>query len=57
MELLSGWLFCNFCALLQEVETKAKNMEEEVYRLRKSLEEKNGQLQATASTADKVIKK
>ncbi|KAL1802156.1 hypothetical protein ACET3Z_030803 [Daucus carota] len=40
----------------QEVETKAKNMEEEVYRLRKSLEEKNGQLQATASTADKYLK-
>ncbi|XP_063941618.1 nuclear envelope-associated protein 2 isoform X1 [Daucus carota subsp. sativus] len=40
----------------QEVETKAKNMEEEVCRLRKSLDEKNGQLQATASTADKYLK-
>lgn len=39
---------------LQEAEIKARNMEEEIYRLRKSLDERNGQLQATASNAEKV---
>lgn len=43
-----------FCVFSQDAEIKAKNMEEEIYRLHKSLDEKNGQLQATASTAEKV---
>ncbi|XP_021772496.1 MAR-binding filament-like protein 1 isoform X1 [Chenopodium quinoa] len=37
----------------QEAEAKAKGMEEEVYRLHKSLEERNKQLQASASYAEK----
>ncbi|KAA8545305.1 hypothetical protein F0562_020089 [Nyssa sinensis] len=40
----------------QEVETKAKNMEEEICILQKSLEERNGQLHASASTAEKYLK-
>ncbi|KAJ0110328.1 hypothetical protein Patl1_00384 [Pistacia atlantica] len=32
--------------LLVEAETKAKNMEEEICRLQKTLEERNGQLEA-----------
>ncbi|KAL7003198.1 Nuclear envelope-associated protein 2 [Sarracenia purpurea var. burkii] len=40
----------------QEAEAKAKNMEEEVYRLQKSLEERNHQLQASASTAEQHLK-
>ncbi|CAL5338837.1 unnamed protein product [Camellia sinensis] len=35
-------------------EAKAKKMEEEMYRLQESLEERNGQLQASASTAGMV---
>ncbi|CAL5444760.1 unnamed protein product [Camellia sinensis] len=38
-----------------EAEAKAKKMEEEMYRLQKSLEERNGLLQASASTIGKVI--
>lgn len=38
----------------QEAETKAKNMEDEIFRLQMRLEEKNGQLQASASAAEKV---
>ncbi|GMP94468.1 hypothetical protein CsSME_00043921 [Camellia sinensis var. sinensis] len=34
-----------------EAEAKAKKIEEEMYRLQESLEERNGQLQASASTA------
>ncbi|XP_021734535.1 MAR-binding filament-like protein 1 isoform X1 [Chenopodium quinoa] len=37
----------------QEAEAKAKGMEEEVYRLHKSLDERNKQLQASASYAEK----
>ncbi|CAL5341041.1 unnamed protein product [Camellia sinensis] len=40
----------------QASEAKAKKMEEEMYRLQKSLEERNGQLQASASTAGKHLK-
>lgn len=40
----------------QEAEAKAKGMEEEVYRLHKSLEERNKQLQASASYAEKYLK-
>ncbi|XP_059648375.1 nuclear envelope-associated protein 2-like [Cornus florida] len=40
----------------QASETKAKSMEEEICRLQKSLEERNGQLQASASTAEKYLK-
>lgn len=38
----------------QEAETNAKNMELEIGRLQKNLEEKNEQLQASASSAEKV---
>ncbi|KAJ7973214.1 myosin heavy chain, cardiac muscle isoform-like [Quillaja saponaria] len=40
----------------QEAETKAKNMEEEIGRLQKRLEDRNEQLQASASTAEKYLK-
>lgn len=43
-----------FFLFLQEAEIRARNMEDEIYRLRKSLDERNGQLLATASTAEKV---
>ncbi|KAF5946788.1 hypothetical protein HYC85_017016 [Camellia sinensis] len=39
-----------------EAEAKAKKMEEEMYRLQKNLEERNGQLQASASTAGNHLK-
>lgn len=40
---------------LQEAETKAKSMEQEIGRLHKRLEERNEQLQASASTVEKVL--
>lgn len=40
--------------LLQEAEIRAKNMEEEICRLQKSLDERNLQLQASSSDAEKV---
>ncbi|KAF5739956.1 myosin-11-like isoform X2 [Tripterygium wilfordii] len=40
----------------QEAETKAKQMEEEIRRLEKSLEQRNGQLQVSACTAEKCLK-
>lgn len=40
----------------QEAEAKARGMEEEVYRLHKTLDEKNKQLQASASNADQYLK-
>lgn len=40
----------------QEAETKAKNMEEELGTLQMRLEERNAQLQASASTAEKYLK-
>ncbi|KAI8555365.1 hypothetical protein RHMOL_Rhmol05G0169400 [Rhododendron molle] len=46
----------NWCTPELEAEAKAKNMEEEISRLHKSLEERNGQLQASASTAEKSLK-
>ncbi|KAG6750347.1 hypothetical protein POTOM_044835 [Populus tomentosa] len=39
----------------QEAEKKAKTMEVEISRLQERLEEKNGQLQVTASTAEKYL--
>ncbi|PSS18976.1 Myosin heavy chain, striated muscle like [Actinidia chinensis var. chinensis] len=42
--------------LKEEAETKAKNMEDEICRLQKNLEERNGQIQASASTAEKHLK-
>ncbi|CAL5408605.1 unnamed protein product [Camellia sinensis] len=39
---------------LKEAEAEAKKMEEEMYRLQESLEERNGQLQASASTVGMV---
>lgn len=48
----------NFFSLLycvQEAEIRAKNTEEEMLRLQKSLEERNGQLQASASSSEKVL--
>ncbi|KAK4769141.1 hypothetical protein SAY86_027291 [Trapa natans] len=40
----------------QEAETKAKGLEEEICRLQLTLEERNGELQASASTAEKYMK-
>ncbi|KAJ7977812.1 myosin heavy chain, cardiac muscle isoform-like [Quillaja saponaria] len=40
----------------QEAETKAKNMEGEIGKLQKRLEERNEQLQASASYAEKYLK-
>lgn len=40
----------------QEAETKAKNMEDEISRLQKILEEKNGQIEESTSTAEKHLK-
>uniref|UniRef100_A0A5B7AAQ1 Putative myosin-11-like n=1 Tax=Davidia involucrata TaxID=16924 RepID=A0A5B7AAQ1_DAVIN len=40
----------------QEAETKAKTMEDEICKLQKSLEERNGQLQESAFTAEKYLK-
>lgn len=40
----------------QEAEATARGMEEEVYRLHKTLDEKNKQLQASASIAEKYLK-
>ncbi|KAJ4893036.1 Encodes alpha-helical IF (intermediate filament)-like protein [Raphanus sativus] len=42
--------------LKQEAEKKAKNMEMEMCKLHKRLEERNSQLQASASAAEKFIK-
>ncbi|GMH11371.1 hypothetical protein Nepgr_013212 [Nepenthes gracilis] len=39
----------------QEVEAKAKNMEEEICRLQKSLETRNAQIQESTSTAEKYL--
>lgn len=39
----------------QEAEMKAKNMEDEICKLQETLEERNGQLQASASTAEKYL--
>ncbi|THG16849.1 hypothetical protein TEA_020583 [Camellia sinensis var. sinensis] len=44
----------SFNRMDNEAEAKAKKMEEEMYRLPESLEERNGQLQASASTAGMV---
>lgn len=41
--------------LSQEAETNAKNMELQIGRLQKNLEEKNEQLQASTSSAEKVL--
>ena len=50
--LTGGSALCLF--FLQEAENKARIMEEEISTLQERLEERNGQLQASASTADKV---
>lgn len=39
----------------QEAEMKAKNMEDEICKLQKTLEERNGRLQASACTAEKYL--
>ncbi|KAK8651582.1 hypothetical protein V6N13_141180 [Hibiscus sabdariffa] len=39
----------------QEAETKAKHMEEEIFKLQKRLEDRNGELQASASAAEKYL--
>ncbi|XVF05887.1 hypothetical protein REPUB_Repub06bG0000800 [Reevesia pubescens] len=39
----------------QEAETKARNMEDEIFRLQTRLKERNGQLQASASAAEKYL--
>ncbi|KAK4802058.1 hypothetical protein SAY86_000261 [Trapa natans] len=40
----------------QEAEAKAKGLEEEICRLKPALDERNGELQASASTAEKYMK-
>lgn len=40
----------------QEAETKARHMEEEIFKLQTRLEERNGQLQASASAAEKYLR-
>jgi chromosome segregation ATPase len=40
----------------QEAEAKAQNMEDEISRLQKILEEKNGQIEESTSTAEKHLK-
>lgn len=40
--------------LLQEAEMRVNEMKEEIYRLHKCLDERNGQFQEAASTAEKV---
>lgn len=40
----------------QVAEARAKNMEDEMFRLQKSLEERNGEFQASASNAEKYLK-
>ncbi|KAG8369026.1 hypothetical protein BUALT_Bualt15G0107400 [Buddleja alternifolia] len=44
------------CMYIQEAETKAKNMEKEISRLEKRLEERNVQLQASTSAAEMYVK-
>ena len=39
---------------LQEAEMRVRDMEEEISRLHKNLDERNGQYQEAASTAEKV---
>lgn len=46
--------FMDFLFYLQEAELKAKSMEEEIGILQKKLEERNEQIQASASSAVKV---
>ncbi|KAH8507073.1 hypothetical protein H0E87_009583 [Populus deltoides] len=46
---------CLCLGFLQEAENKAKIMEEEISRLQERMEERNGQLLASASTADKYL--
>ncbi|XP_030529520.1 nuclear envelope-associated protein 2-like isoform X2 [Rhodamnia argentea] len=40
----------------QEAETKANNLEEEIHKLQEKLEERDGQLQASADCAEKYLK-
>ncbi|KAK4743543.1 hypothetical protein SAY87_001544 [Trapa incisa] len=40
----------------QAAETKAKNLEEEIFRLHKTLEERSSELQAPSSTAEEYVK-
>ncbi|KAH6772592.1 myosin heavy chain [Perilla frutescens var. frutescens] len=42
--------------LKEEAESKLKNMEEEMYRLEKSLEERNAQLHASSTAAEMYVK-
>ncbi|PON98249.1 myosin heavy chain, cardiac protein [Trema orientale] len=44
------------CLWVLEAETKAKNMEEQIGKLQRRLEERNDQLQASASTTEKHLK-
>ncbi|MBA0699291.1 hypothetical protein Goari_000940 [Gossypium aridum] len=41
--------------LKEEAETKARHMEEEIFKLQTRLEDRNGQLQASASAAEKLL--
>ncbi|XP_022719609.1 nuclear envelope-associated protein 2-like isoform X1 [Durio zibethinus] len=48
--------FAQETLIRQEAETKARNMEEEMFRLQTRLEERNGQLQASTSAAEKYLR-
>lgn len=54
-----SWTWSDYCVLivfyLQEAESKAKKMEEEINKLQETLEEKNGELQFSALNTEKVI--
>ncbi|KAG5525542.1 hypothetical protein RHGRI_031996 [Rhododendron griersonianum] len=53
---LTDYFGYNYDHLPMEAEIRAKNTEEEMLRLQKSLEERNGQLQASASSSEKFLK-
>ena len=48
------WFISVVCLFVQEAEKRGKNMEMEICKLQKRLEERNCQLEASASAADKV---
>lgn len=58
--LLACWIesdrndLASFCCFVQEAEKRGKNLEMEMCKLQKRLEERNCQLEASAFAADKV---
>lgn len=47
--------YCVFFVFSQVAESKAKKMEEEINKLQKNLEQKDGQLQISSLNTEKVI--